>query len=151
MKKHNADIPNSGNAGSMINALKKALNKTASEELSHSSIRLDRLDEKIDRYREEFQDKPLCKTIAIYDLDSDRYSLNFPLNIELEIYEEEVIARFSELELWSSGSNESEAIMGFKEQLVCMTDDLLGFERDGKKLGKLPKMWLNTIKKIIKY
>ncbi|MBI5190261.1 MAG: hypothetical protein HZA22_06270 [Nitrospirae bacterium] len=110
--------------------------------------KLQQLEEEIKALKESIGSKPMVEYTQLYDLGSDRFALRAPLNITLEFYEDEVIAKLPEVEVWGAGNTESLAILDFKGQLVSMYEDLVEFEADGT-LGKLPRMWLKALKKII--
>jgi hypothetical protein len=67
----------------------------------------------------------LSVNTKIYDLASDEYELNFPVDVILKnISEDEVLALMPELELYGEGSIESKAIDDLKIELIEMHDDL---------------------------
>lgn len=110
--------------------------------------RLQQLEKEIKELRETLDSKPTVEYTQLYDLGSDRFSLKAPLSVTLEYYEGEVIAKLPEVEVWGTGSTESLAILDFKGQFVSLYEDLIGFETEGS-LGRLPRMWLKALKKIV--
>ena len=84
--------------------------------------------------------KPLfTRSIPIHDLNSDAVELIQPIQVEIECYEEEVISKVPELDLWASELTESEAILSIKNEIFELWEELS--EEKDNKLGKLPKMW----------
>jgi hypothetical protein len=85
-------------------------------------------------------------TTTIRDLGNDAYSLKEPIGVVVETYEEEVVARWPELEAWASASTESEALAGLKQRICDDYQDL--HKADAATLGRLPRAWqriLNTL------
>jgi hypothetical protein len=101
---------------------------------------------KIDRLCSELEDKSNIKYIQLFDI-SEKYTVIQPIPIIIEESNDEVIARFPEVELFSVGDTESEAIVKLKLSLVELYSDLL--ETPKNKLGKLPTAWLRILKKLI--
>lgn len=89
----------------------------------------------------------LSRSIPINDLNSAEFLLIGPIQIEIEIYPEEIIAKVPELDLWASSSTESEALLDIKSAIIELWDELEN-ENDSK-LGKLPRMWKRILKRKI--
>ncbi len=68
-------------------------------------------------------EKPAVISAAIHVLPSDEYVLNGPLNVILEIYDDEVLALLPELKLYGEGENEIEALDDLKSELLDLTAD----------------------------
>ena len=75
---------------------------------------------------------------AIHALPSDEYVLNEPLNVILEIYDDEVLALLPELKLFGEGDNEIEALDDLKSELLDLIEDLESIpdHKLGKDLGQ---------------
>jgi len=93
-------------------------------------------------------EQPLIAAIEIRDLGSERYLLKEPITIISEQYQEEVITKWPELELFGSGRSFPEAIQNLKNEIIELYEDLTNSKRE--ELGKLPKMWSKILKKVIK-
>jgi hypothetical protein len=135
----------------VVNTLKEAVEKIVDgrkEKESHLEIRINSLESEFKELKETIENKPFVKNTTIYDIDSEKYSLKIPLGILLEIYKDEVVAKFPEIEVWGSGAIEGEAINDLKLQLVTVYEELLQFEKENR-LGKLPKMWLRALTNIL--
>lgn len=93
------------------------------------------------------QEKPIAYTAYLCDLGTKKYKLRKPINIVIEVYEDEVIAKLPELEIFGSGNTEAEAILGFKEEIIDLYIELVNSSE--KELGRLPKMWRRILKQLI--
>lgn len=87
------------------------------------------------------------RSIPINDLNSDVYQLGGPLQAEIEIYAEEVIARIPELNLWASSSTESEAILKLKKATCELAEELE--ELEYADLGRQVSMWKRILSKLL--
>ncbi|MFQ5455285.1 MAG: hypothetical protein ACE5EA_03640 [Nitrospirota bacterium] len=83
----------------------------------------------------------------IHDLPASLYRLIQPIDVILEIYPDEVIAIIPELELWSDGLTQIEALNNLKMELLDLYDDLN--ESPNEKLGEFPKSWKRIINSFI--
>lgn len=95
----------------------------------------------------ELEDKSTIKNINLLDLD-EKHTVMQPISIIIEESEDKVIARFPEVELFSIGDTESEALLKLKLAITELYSDLM--ETPKGKLGKLPAAWLRVLKKVIK-
>ncbi len=93
------------------------------------------------------QEKPTFYTTYIHDLGNKKYKLKNPINIVIEVYEDEFIAKFPELEIFGSGNTETESILGLKEELIALYVELVNSSE--KELGRLPQMWRRILKQLI--
>ena len=93
------------------------------------------------------QEKPIVYTTYVYDLGNKKYKLKNPINIVIEVYEDEFIAKFPELEIFGSGNTETESILALKEEIITLYVELA--DSSEKELGRLPQMWRRTLKKLI--
>lgn len=90
--------------------------------------------------------QPLLKEIKIINLGDDRISLNREIPILVEVYGDEVVAKFIDAEVTGFGETESEAIDHIKENIVSLYFELI---EDENNLGPLPKRWLMVLSDII--
>ena len=93
------------------------------------------------------REKAITYSVKIYDLNSEKCILKYPVDIVLEKYDDEVIARFPELEVFGSGNTESESLIELKREILDLYADL---ESSGEnELGPLPQMWKRILRQII--
>ncbi len=97
---------------------------------------------------ERLADHPVVKPITLYDLNTIDYSLMRPINAILELHDDEIIASFPEIEVFGSGTTESEAISSLKLQILDIFEELR--DSDPKELGKLPQSWKRILDALIK-
>jgi len=83
---------------------------------------------------------------SIHELGDEQYQLIVPLQIVVEEYEEETVARIPELNLYASADTDSEAINELKQEIIGLFEELSCSKR---KLGPLPASWLITLRKLI--
>lgn len=95
------------------------------------------------------EDSPiLVRSIPINDLNDAAVEVTGSLQVEVEVYDIETIAKIPELNLWASADSESEAILEIKRSLLELWEEL---EREpDTKLGRLPKMWKRILAKKLK-
>jgi len=93
------------------------------------------------------QERPIAYNTQLHDLGDKKYKLRKQINIVIEVHEDEVIAKFPELEVYGSGNTESEAILGLKEEMIALYIELSATSE--KELGRLPKMWRRILKQLI--
>jgi hypothetical protein len=84
----------------------------------------------------------------IYSLPSDEWMLIEPIDVILKISDNETIALIPDLELYSEGRNEMDAISELKFEILDLIDDL--FELTDEDLGQAPKGWKKSLKQIVK-
>lgn len=100
------------------------------------------------QFRAELLERPDKWVTQIRDLGDENYELVEPLSILVEEYPDDVfIARFPEVEVFGEGITDAEAILDLKNSILDLYDELT--ETDPNTLGKLPKMWLRILKKVI--
>jgi predicted RNase H-like HicB family nuclease len=97
---------------------------------------------------ERAQSSEIVYSSIIRDLSSSEISLKRPMNIILEKYDGEYIAKVPELEVFGSASTESEAIMNLKQEIVDLYEDLE--QAKDKDLGLLPLTWKRVLTGLIK-
>ena len=96
---------------------------------------------------EELQTRPIIRNTNIWELNSERYRLKHPINIVIEEYPDETVARWPEVEAFGSGATEAEAIAILKQDIVSLFEYLVAFSDD--ELGKLPQGWKRILLRII--
>jgi len=64
------------------------------------------------------------KTIFLYDLDSDKYTLSRPIEISIKKYGKKFVASWEEAEIFGSGYTKNEAINDLK-YIISRTYDRL--------------------------
>ena len=111
------------------------------------ATRAQQMEATLNEIRRELRDRPITSQSTIYDLNNTKFTLRMPIPIVIEDYEQEVLARFPELELHGEGATEPEAIASLKREFVELYDDLSGSNQD--ELGKLPKQWLTTLLNLV--
>ena len=89
---------------------------------------------------------PVLKEIKIINLGDERIRLNREIPILLEVYSDEVVAKFIDAEVTGFGETEAEAVDHIKENIVSLYYELT---EDENNLGPLPKKWLLVLKDII--
>ena len=91
--------------------------------------------------------EPAMIKTKIYGLPSDRYELKIPVDVILEIYDDEVLALIPDLELYGEGSNEIESLNDLKLELLDLADTLYGMSDN--ELGDSPKAWKKTLNQLV--
>ncbi len=86
-------------------------------------------------------------SIHLFDLDSEKYILKFPINILVKYQDDEVIAIFPELEIFGEGQNEIEAIDDLKSEFLDLIDDLN--ELPKHKMGQKLNTWNRVLSQIV--
>jgi hypothetical protein len=79
------------------------------------------------------------RSVPIHDLNSETLSLKEPIQVEIEVYGEETLAKVVELELWASENTESEALVSIKSAICELWNELR--EMNDQPMGRLPRMW----------
>jgi len=92
--------------------------------------------------------QPLVSNATLFDLGDLGYALTAPLLVTLEMYPEEVVARFPAIDAYGSGETESEALEMLKESIVDTYEFLIA--EDSERLGRLPRAWLTTLRKVMR-
>ena len=110
--------------------------------------RINKLEKEFAKLKKEQSqtNQPLLKEIKIINLGDDRISLNREIPILVEVYGDEVVAKFIDAEVTGFGETESEAIDHIKENIVSLYFELI---EDENNLGPLPKRWLMVLRDII--
>jgi hypothetical protein len=85
----------------------------------------------------------------IRDLGAEQLRLSEPITVVIEEYpdEENIVARFPEVEAFGEGATEAEALLYLKEDIRRLYFDLAGSKPE--ELGTLPKAWLRVLQQII--
>jgi hypothetical protein len=110
--------------------------------------RIETLTNQIGQFNAQTIERPQKWTTQIRDLGDENYTLVEPISILIEEYPNDtVIARFPEIEVFGEGNSDIEAILDLKNSILDLYDELT--EDDFDNLGKLPKMWLRILNRII--
>jgi hypothetical protein len=83
---------------------------------------------------------------TIYDLDNSEYDLAIPIQVVIEEYLDETVARIPELNIFTSSDTDTEAILLLKQEITDLYEEL----NHCNNLGSLPQSWLNTLKKLLR-
>lgn len=120
------------------------------QRMSYSSTierRLSVLEEKVVNLQEELASRPVVKNATLHDLHIEGYKLKSPIQILIEEYEDECVARFPEIEVFGSGDTEPEAVANLRNEIIVLYKDLKTSNDD--QLGKLPRAWRRILAKLI--
>jgi len=110
--------------------------------------RINKLEKEFSKLKkEQSQSKlPILKEVKIINLGDERIGLNREIPILLEVYSDEVVAKFIDAEVTGFGETEAEAVDHIKENIVSLYYELI---EDESNLGPLPKRWLMALRDII--
>ncbi|MCH8089982.1 MAG: hypothetical protein IH955_08235 [Chloroflexi bacterium] len=97
--------------------------------------------------KESIENQASVNTVHLISLHDDRYELKAPLLVILEEYEDEVIARWPEIDLYYSADIASEALAGLESEIIQLYTELSSSSLD--ELGVLPKRWLKTLSRVV--
>lgn len=109
---------------------------------------LSALEAQLKELNEELRTRPIVRNTDLWELNSGKYRLTYPINIVIEEYPDETIARWPEVEAFGSGATEAEAIAVLKQDIVSLFEDLVASSDD--ELGRLPQGWKRILQRIIK-
>lgn len=104
------------------------------------------LEKQLAEINEVLQDVVKTYNATIYELGTSEYELTMPIQIVLEEYQDETVARIPELNLYASADTDTEAITELKHEVIKLYEHLVSSDRI---LGPLPKSWLETLRKLI--
>ena len=109
---------------------------------------MDGLRARVNRIEHELEDRPKTYLSVVTDLGDKRYALLADITIVLEEYKDEVVARWPDVEVYASGTTESEAVAGIKRQIVELFEELRTMKPGT--LGGLPLSWKRILRRAIK-
>jgi len=89
------------------------------------SERLSIVEAQLKELNEELQNRPIIRNTNLWELNSEKYRLTHPINIVIEEYPDETVARWPEVEAFGSGTTEAEAIAILKQDIVSLFEDLV--------------------------
>jgi hypothetical protein len=112
------------------------------ETIKELTIKIDSI---IKKNNESLEHPKKIFSTTIYDLNSPKYELAIPIQVTIEEYEDETIARIPELNIFTSSETDTEAIFLLKDEILALYKDLLGCEN----LGPLPNASLETLNKLL--
>jgi hypothetical protein len=104
--------------------------------------------------RESDSDREGCpvpsytRSVPLNDLGADGTDLAEPIQVEIEFYEDEVVVKVPELDLWASEATESEALLSMKNAIYDLWQELA--DEGERRLGKLPRTWKRILQKKIR-
>lgn len=122
------------------------INKAATKTAQEVTKMVAQLQKRIDELAEVIHEIGKTYNATIFELGSNEYDLTSPLQIVIEEYRDETIARIPELNLYASGDTDAEAINELKQEVIKLYEDL---ESSDRKLGPLPESWLEVLRKLI--
>jgi hypothetical protein len=96
----------------------------------------------------DLADRPTIYLSVITDLNDVRHTLLADITLVLEEYQDEVVARWPEVELYANGTTESEAVAGIKRQIVELFEELSAM--NSRTLGRLPLSWKRILRRTVK-
>ena len=103
---------------------------------------------RLNRLERELADRPTVCLSVITDLGDEGYRLLADITLVLEEYRDEVVARWPEVELYASGTTESEAVAGIKRQIIELFEELRVM--NPRTLGRLPLAWKRILRRTVK-
>ncbi len=124
-----------------------SVSSTPAKEIE-TSKKVDMLQKQIDYLTNTLTNRPVIRNAILRDLNSSKYSLKENIEILIEEYPDEIIAQWPEVEVFSHGVTQPEAILDLKNEIIDLYEDLSNTKK--KELGKLPKMWVRILIKVIK-
>jgi len=101
---------------------------------------------KVDELTELERNTAKIYNATIHELGDIQYELTMPIQVVIEEDEEETVARIPELNLYASADTDSEAINELKQEVIDLYKEL---ESSDRRLGLLPRSWLQTLRKLI--
>jgi hypothetical protein len=104
------------------------------------------LQEQVRELMEAIQGTERTYNATIHELGNSKYELTTPIQVVVEEYQEETIARIPELNLYASADTDTEAINELKQEVVNLYEDL---QSSNRRLGALPESWLQTLRRLI--
>jgi hypothetical protein len=109
---------------------------------------VDGLRSRVNRIEIEMEERPRRYFTVIADLGDERYCLLADTTIVVEEYKDEVVARWPDVEVYASGTTESEAVAGIKRQIVELFEELRTMKSGT--LGRLPLSWKRILRRAIR-
>jgi len=97
--------------------------------------------------RAELVSRPISRVAVIHDIGYKALRLREPLQILIEEYSEEVVARLPEVEAFASADTEFEAIELLKADIAALHSELS--RTPAKELGRAPKRWQEILTALI--
>ena len=97
--------------------------------------RVAKLQDEVQRLREELARRPLVSSTQLYDLGDSALEVIIPISVILEETEEEALARWPEVGAFGHGDTLAEAVAGVKESIISTFYDLA--DRNPSTLGRI--------------
>jgi hypothetical protein len=106
-----------------------------------------RLEQRLIEVEQALACEARCRQGTLYDLGTEKYRLRQPLAVQLEEYDEEAVARIPELDVFASGTTDSEALQLLKCEVVTLYEELVA--TPAARLGQRPLAWLRLLNGLI--
>ena len=137
------DVPESAEALAEVGVAVDSL----SQHVTNLSAEIRSLKNEIAELRAANQERPTCTVATIHDLGRDDVTLAGPIQIVVEEYPEEVVAKFPEVGAFATADSELEAIELLKADIASLYLELTAMPR--KKMGRAPKRWLQILSRLV--
>jgi hypothetical protein len=105
--------------------------------------RLQRVEDAVARVSDALSTRPIVSSTQIMDLNSDEYTVRYPIPVIIAERIEEITATFPEIETQGRGSTPAQAINDLKEQIVLLYEDLEAKEPEG--VDDLSRGWWRVL------
>jgi len=105
------------------------------------------LAEEIAGLRERLETTPIIRQSRLLDVGTPEYVVKQPIEVTIEEYDEEIVARWPETETFGSGATESEALTALKSDILSLYEDLAG--QRPEELGRLPTAWWRLLNRVL--
>jgi hypothetical protein len=121
---------------------------TLSERVARLSSEVQAIRKEVADLTAQQEERPITTVATIHDLGKAGLTLTRPMQIVVEEYPEEVVARFPEVGASAAAESEFEAIELLKADIVSLYWDLVATPR--KKLGRAPVRWLQVLSQVVR-
>lgn len=110
---------------------------------SGHGLRLGMVEDRLEALESRISRQPISLPIQ----EAPGFRLVAPLSATLEPIEGGYLARIPELDLWSDGKTEGDALEGVKSNLAELARDLL--DAPDESLGRIPRHWKQTLARLV--
>jgi len=117
-----------------------------SVDISSMKSDLDRCNRNITELHKKLEARPIVKQTNITEI-GDGFQVKMPIPVTIEEYDDEVTASVSEIELFAAGSNEAEAILRLKREIINLYEELSKTPKI--KLGNLLIRYLRILENLV--
>lgn len=122
--------------------------ESLTQHVANLSAEIRSLKKEIAELRAEQGERPISTVATIHDLGRDDMSLEAPIQIIVEEYPEEVVAKFPEVGAIATADSEFEAIELLKADIAGLYLDLKAMAR--KKMGRAPRRSLQILSRLLR-